>query len=129
MVQLPQPTHDFGLEAVLQYISQLDVDDIDDLQARNARNESSLSDEELAKLLFAQEAESLLNLTRARIAGPSAVGTQNFIEELIAIEEMARFDHELALALSEDRPLPVRPELPRQTLPLPVALGSDTLEE
>jgi len=101
---------DFGLEDVLHYITGLRIDDIDNLQSRHALDDTSLSDEELAKFLFAQEAESLLNVTRDHIAGPSGSDAQTLIDELIAMEEMARFDHEYALALSEDRPLPVRPE-------------------
>lgn len=112
MTQLPNvaPLGDFGLEAVLQYISHLRIDDIEDLQTRSAQNASSLSDEELAKLLFAEEASALLNVTRDHIAGPSTHGTRTLMEELLAMEEMAQFDHEMALALSEDRPFPVRPE-------------------
>lgn len=100
------------LESVLQYISQLRIDDIEDLQSRHTEDEDALSDEELAKLIFAQEAESLLNVTRDHIAGPSfsLADSQTLMEELIAMEEMARFDHAVALALSEDRPPPIRPE-------------------
>ncbi|KAH8100559.1 hypothetical protein BXZ70DRAFT_158368 [Cristinia sonorae] len=112
MADLPNPVYG-GLEDLIQYITHLHLDDIEDLQARNAEDDTSLSDEELAKLIFAQEAESLLNITRDHIAGPSAAGSQDLIEELIAMEEMARFDHEVALAIAEDRPIPMRPESTR----------------
>ncbi|TCD67542.1 hypothetical protein EIP91_012296 [Steccherinum ochraceum] len=112
MTQLPEVVRvgDYGLEAVLQYITHLRLDDIEDLQTRSAQDASSLSDEELAKLMFAEEASALLNVTRDHIAGPSTHDTRTLMEELAAMEEMARFDHEMALALSEDRPLPVRLE-------------------
>ncbi|THH27022.1 hypothetical protein EUX98_g7161 [Antrodiella citrinella] len=113
--------NDSGLEDVLQYISGLRIDDIDNLQSHNALGDVSLSDEDLAKLLFAQEAGHLLNITRDHIAGPSGSASANtLIDELIAMEEMARFDHEYALALSEDRPLPVRPERRLVMVPEPV---------
>ena len=128
-LRLPHPTNDFGLEAVLQYISQLDIDDIDDLQARNAQEDASLTDEELAKLIFAQEAESLLNVTRTHISGLAVPDSNVLIEELIAMEEMARFDHEVALAIAEDRPIPVRPEQPRNRPRSPTPLFEDDHDE
>ncbi|KAH9950516.1 hypothetical protein B0H21DRAFT_819309 [Amylocystis lapponica] len=110
---IPPPDDEFS--AVLAYISQLQLEDIDDLQSRShgkARDTSTsdapLSDEEFAMMLFAEEAQGLLSVTKDYIMGPAHSG-RSLIEELAAMEEMARLDREMALALSEGREPPVRP--------------------
>lgn len=100
-----------GLAALLAYISQLGVQDIENLQARtlddatsDSHPDHSLNDEEVAMRLFAAEAESLLNITKEHIAGiPDGVqcAPGSLVQELLAVEEMARRDHMLAIALSE----------------------------
>lgn len=100
-----------GLAALLAYISQLGVHDIEKLQARNLDDAASgshsdhpLNDEEVAMRLFAAEAESLLNITKDHITGvPDGVqcAPGSLIHELLAVEDMARRDHMLAIALSE----------------------------
>ena len=123
MVQL-QPVNE--LDDILSYISKLQISDIDSLQARasNHSGDAQLDDEELAMLLFAQEAEGLLNFSKDHASGSSS---RSLLEELTAMEEMARYDHEVALAISEDRPIP-SPPARRNTQPFVVRIvypGSD----
>ncbi|GBE78159.1 hypothetical protein SCP_0110420 [Sparassis crispa] len=105
--------------AVFTYISGLDIDDIDSLQSRSrgkAVGEGSgptspVSDEEFAFLLFAQEAQALLNITKDHIVTTRKDGdnpSRSLVEELAAIEEMARHDRQMAIALSEGREPPRR---------------------
>lgn len=97
---------------VLSYISRLDLDDIESLQSRSRnkqRDEEVLSDEELAMLLFAEEAEGLLNITKEYRAEDSSE-PRSMLQELLELEEAARYDHQVALAISEGRPIPPRPE-------------------
>lgn len=106
MVQLPQ--HD-ELEDLLSYIAGMNLKEIDTLQARTSdpSGDSTLSDEELARLLFAQEAEGLLNITKDYTTGSSH--RHSLLEELTAMETAARYDREVALAISEGRPTPPPP--------------------
>ncbi|CAL1696541.1 unnamed protein product [Somion occarium] len=116
-----------GLASVLQYITLLDQDDIEDLQSHTGPSvDVVLSDEELARLLFAQEASSLLNISKDYASGSSTEG-RSLLEELTAMEEMARFDHEMAVALSEGRPLPTRGDLTPAlgNTPVPVGVASE----
>lgn len=124
MVQLRQNNE---LDDILSYISKLQITDIDSLQARasNHGGDAGANDEELAMLLFAQEAEGLLNVTKDHANGSSS--QRSLLEELTAMEEMARYDHEVALAISEDRPIP-SPPTRRNTRPFVVRIvypGSD----
>lgn len=125
MVQL-QTTNE--LDDILSYISSLQIADIDSLQARASNHRGAvddLNDEELAMLLFAQEAEGLLNITKDYASGSTS--HRPLLEELAAREEMARYDHEVALAISEGRPIPP-PPTPRNTRPFVVQIvypGSD----
>ncbi len=85
MVQL-QPTNE--LDDILNYISLLQIADIDSLQARASNNHGAtgdLNDEELAMLLFAQEAEGLLNITKDYASGSSS--ERPLLEELAARED------------------------------------------
>lgn len=112
-----------GLASLLQYITLLDDDEIEDLQAfgEDSHVDQELDDEELARFLFAQEAASLLNMTVDHRSGSTDVLDRSLLDELASIEEMARFDHEMALALAEGRPPPTRPERNEQrgSSPLP----------
>lgn len=95
---------------VLNYITALDLDDIESLQSRSRGHQKNvLSDEELAWQLFAEEAEGLLNITKQH-RSEGSVETWSMLQELLEREEDARYDHEVALAIAEDRPIPPRPE-------------------
>lgn len=111
------------LDNLLAYISTLRIDDIDSLQARTSHNSdqsAEIVDEELAMLLFAQEAEGLLNISKEFATGSSS-HTRSLLDELTTMEEMARYDHEVALAISEDRPIPP-PPVPKNSRPLVVQI-------
>ncbi|KAI0082223.1 hypothetical protein K474DRAFT_846399 [Panus rudis PR-1116 ss-1] len=107
-------TMDEIMTSTLQYIVHLNVTEIDDLQARARTdpNDTQLTDEELAMLLFVQDAESLLNRTREHKR--TRDDSDSLLEEFFDWEETARFDHELAIALSEGRPPPVRANVSRR---------------
>lgn len=101
---------------VITYISQLGLDDIESLQARSRNKDAALTDEELALALFAEEAEGLLNITRERASSTSTRGDSSRtvleeLEELEELEALARYDHLVALAISEGRPIPPMPIL------------------
>ena len=60
-------------------------------------------------LLFAEEAEGLLNIVKGH--GASSVRQPaSLLQELVEREEMERYDHEVALAIHEGRPIPSPPE-------------------
>ena len=111
----PSPVIGNGIADVISYISRLGLQDIQSLQsrARTGNSSVSLTDEELALSLFAEEAEGLLNIAR----GHAFAGANNddarfstVSEELEEMEEAARYDHLVALAISQGRPIPPRPE-------------------
>ncbi|EKM60894.1 uncharacterized protein PHACADRAFT_247113 [Phanerochaete carnosa HHB-10118-sp] len=107
-----------ALTDVFAYISRLSLDDIDTLQSRVQAGDPALSDEELAMALFAEEAAGLLNVAKGH-AGHSA-RHRPIVEELEEIEAAARYDHLVALAISEGRPIPPMPALPlRRTISEP----------
>lgn len=94
---------------IIAYITQLDLDDIESLQERSRHKvETALSDEELAMLLFVEEAEGLLNITKGHRAA-SVPQSGSLLQELMDREELERYDHQVALAISEDRPIPPPP--------------------
>ena len=64
--------------------------------------DEELDDEALARFLFAQEAASLLNVTLDHRADSSDPADETLLQELMAMEEMARSDREMALALEEE---------------------------
>ncbi|THG94000.1 hypothetical protein EW026_g7379 [Hermanssonia centrifuga] len=112
-----------GFSDVISYISQLALDDIESLQERSrnkGRDEEIMTDEELAMMIFAEEAEGLLNIRREHISERSNKPC-SMLQELLEMEEAARYDHQVALAISEDRPIPPRP--PR------IATLTDTFQE
>lgn len=94
---------------IINYITQLELADIESLQERSRhQGETTLSDEELAMLLFVEEAEGLLNITKGHRAA-SVRQSGSLLQELMEREELERYDHEVALAISEDRPIPPPP--------------------
>lgn len=99
------------LTDILTYISQLSLDDIDTLQSRVQSNDPTLSDEELAMALFAEEAAGLLNVAKEHV-GQSTRESRSIVEELEEMEAAARYDRIVALAISEGHPIPPRPLLP-----------------
>ncbi|KAI0768485.1 hypothetical protein BD413DRAFT_614362 [Trametes elegans] len=111
--RIPDPPSLNGISALLELISELSLREINHLQMKQrvdgrARPAGTATDDnELALALFADEAASLLNISKDRILNPRY--RQDLLDELIAIEETARYDHALALALSEGRPPPPRP--------------------
>lgn len=100
-----------GLASLLEYISLLEDEEIGDIQAfgQDGHVDEELDDESLARFLFAQEAASLLAMSRDRRMDLPTLSDGDLLDELTAVEDMARFDHEMALALFENRPLPTRP--------------------
>lgn len=98
-----------GVGDVISYISQLGLQDINDIQSRaNKQVDTVLSDHELALALFAEEAEGLLNIARAR-HNDDHMPPRSILEELEEMEEAARYDRLVAVAISEGRPIPPRP--------------------
>ena len=98
---------------VLSYISRLDLDDIDSLQSHSQRKRQDvnyLTDEELAMHLFAEEAEGLLNRAREHRSEDNSAESLSMLDELLQLEDDARYDHQVALAIADDRPIPPRPE-------------------
>ena len=93
-----------GLTSLLQYITSLNNDNIQDLMAlgEGSHVDEELDDEALARFLFAQEAASLLNVTLDHRADSSDPADETLLQELMAMEEMARSDREMALALEEE---------------------------
>ncbi len=109
----PSPDHGNGVADVISYISRLDLQDIEALQERAQRRNSSVgvTDEELALALFAKEAEGLLNVAQGRVVYQRNDGGRplTVFEELEEMEEVARYDHLVALAVSQGTPIPPRP--------------------
>lgn len=125
------------LSAVLTYISRLDANDIDRIQscsqslgAEDTRTDALLSDEELALRYFAEEAQGLLAIAKEYLTSDPDYeihGTPTLLHQLVAMEEMARRDRELAIALSEGRdpPSPASRESPAG----PSILGLGTAQD
>lgn len=112
----PTPPEDGGIAAVIAYISQLELQDIESLQLllydEDEDNDAVLSDEAIALALFAEEAQGLLNIARERALDEEFTrsGSRSILEELEGLEEDARYDHLVALAISEGNPIPPRLE-------------------
>ncbi|KAI0085642.1 hypothetical protein BDY19DRAFT_431837 [Irpex rosettiformis] len=108
-----------GIADVISYIAQLDLQDIQALQAQAHTSSSgpALTDQELALALFAEEAEGLLNVARDHALDRDIddIGSFAFLQELEEMEEAARYDHLVALALSQGNPIPPRPERRQRT--------------
>ena len=97
----PFPIDDFT--ALIAHISRLDLAGLDAMLAKCASPKgSSLSDEELAIALFAQEAEGLLHIAKDHtVQGlDDAAKTDVLLEELLQLEQDAQRDHAIALALT-----------------------------
>lgn len=110
---MADPSTTNGLTGLLQYITLLNDDEIEDLKTLGDDVDvDELDDEGLARFLFAQEAASLLNMTKDHRSSSANEADISLLDELASIEEMARFDHEMALALAEGRPPPTRSERP-----------------
>lgn len=106
-----------GTDSLLIHISRLSLTEIDALQALLDADLSfeHVSDEDLAIWMFAEEARSLLTIAKEFRDGDEDHGDdleQFLLEELEEIEEMARYDREVAIAISEERPIP--PPNPRR---------------
>lgn len=108
-----------GISDVISYISQLDVQGIEDLQSRahNKDEDQIRTDEELAWALFAEEAQGLLNVVKDRALEDESDESSNHsvLEELEAMEEAARYDRLVALAIYEGEPIPPRPRRPARS--------------
>lgn len=101
----------YGVTDVISYISQLDLRGIDDIQSRahSKQEDTALTDEELALALFAEEASGLLSVARDRY-GQDDSQSHSIMDELEEMEDAARYDHLVALAIHEGRPIPPRPQ-------------------
>ena len=64
----------------------------------------------MALALFSQEAEGLLNTAKAHILIEEDVDENRLTDQLLDMEEMARFDRAIAVAISEGREPPTKPE-------------------
>ncbi|KZT74814.1 hypothetical protein DAEQUDRAFT_771559 [Daedalea quercina L-15889] len=94
-------------------VAQFALQDIDDISATRKGKASALapkSDEEIAFELFAEEANSLLALTRdiafARSIDDALQTDHDILQEIIREDEVARSDREYALAVQAGRPPP-----------------------
>ncbi|THH20263.1 hypothetical protein EUX98_g8615, partial [Antrodiella citrinella] len=107
---------------LLQLVAKLSLQDIDDLQANKkgkALDSAPLTDEELAFQLYAEEANGLLTFATDAILARSideALRTDRpVIQQMVAAENTAVRDRQMALALSQSRaPPPPPPAQPRQ---------------
>lgn len=100
-----------GLTALLAHISHLTPYQLDDLLAKRNQTAApvpSISDEELALLLFAEEAEGLLNIAKDHVANEAELEDTLF-DALLEAEETAEYDRSMAIALSQGRNPPPRP--------------------
>lgn len=71
---------------------------------------SVLDDDELALVLFAQEAEGLLQIARDHMLEDNGdEDSDELLDELLRMEENAEYDRTVALALSRDMDPPPRP--------------------
>lgn len=97
-----------GLTALLKMISNMSVQEIDEGIVRHGDSSqtASRSDTNLASSLFAEEAEGLLNVAKDHLI--HGVRNEDLLQELLEIEETARYDHLMAVALSEGRDPPPR---------------------
>ncbi|OSD06019.1 hypothetical protein PYCCODRAFT_1474892 [Trametes coccinea BRFM310] len=105
------PPH--GLSVLLEHLSAVHSIETGELQSRRAAGSARSSgepqsDAELARAMFAEEAEGLLNTAKERIVLKGDT-EGDLLEELIKIEETARYDRALAIALSQGRDPPPRP--------------------
>ncbi|KAJ3488111.1 hypothetical protein NLI96_g3091 [Meripilus lineatus] len=102
------------LSDILLYLSSLQSDEVHVLQGLAKSTIDSegdvVGDGKLALLLLAQEAEGLLDVVKEHLSGPSP-DPNTLFSELIAREALARYDHEVALAVAEDRPIPPKPTI------------------
>lgn len=102
------------LTDVITYISELGLDDIDSLQSLSTQDDDTLSDEELAMALFAEEAKGLLNIAKERV-GHALDRARTIFEELEEMETTARLDRLVALSLASGSGTPPRPTFYSQT--------------
>lgn len=95
----------------MQMISKMTVRQIGDILARRGSSSSTTgtSDGDLAFSLFAEEAKSPLNVAKDHHVD-SAVN-EGLPDELVEIEETAYYDHLMAVALSEGRAPPPKPQI------------------
>ncbi|KAI0724353.1 hypothetical protein C8T65DRAFT_563522 [Cerioporus squamosus] len=96
----------------MAHISRLTITELDSLLANRNQPESrtpSLSDEELSLLLFAEEAEGLLNIAKNHVTSETELEDVLF-NALLEVEETAEYDRAIAIALSQGRNPPPRPQ-------------------
>ena len=95
----------------MKMMSNMSVREIDDILARrgSSSDTAGTGDVDLALSLFAEEAEGLLNLVKDHRVD-DVVNDGGLLDELVEIEETAHYDHLMAVALSEGRPPPPRPQ-------------------
>ncbi|KAI0670102.1 hypothetical protein C8Q78DRAFT_167871 [Trametes maxima] len=109
VTRTPTPPLD-GLSELLEHISLLRPDQIQEAESARAHaSQRSSSDWVLAFSAFAEEAEALLNVSKDHLSGQDSRRGKDLLDKLIEVEETARYDHMLALALSEGRPPPPMP--------------------
>ncbi|KAI0651651.1 hypothetical protein C8Q79DRAFT_49464 [Trametes meyenii] len=109
VTRTPPPPLD-GLSELLEHISQLRSDQIQEAEyVRESAKQRLSSDRVLAFSAFAEEAEALLNVSKDHLSGHDSRRGKDLLDKLIDIEETARYDHMLALALSKGRPPPPMP--------------------
>ncbi|KAH9944551.1 uncharacterized protein BXZ73DRAFT_39160 [Epithele typhae] len=106
---------------LLALVASLSLDDVADVQGGTKGKDShnTLSDEELAFQLFAEEASALQTTTCdmvfARSLYQALSSDAELIEELERAEDVARGDRDIARALAEGRP-PTRTNTPRPSM-------------
>ena len=79
-----------GLGDLISYIAQLDLQDIQSLQSRahNSSSAANQTDEELALLLFSEEAEGLFNIAAEHMnGGDGSSRSKSVVEELEELDE------------------------------------------
>jgi hypothetical protein len=124
--------HDFGDDynlvgfagedhELLSLFAACALEDVHDQQASQkgkARHDAPLNDAEIALRLYAEEAEALAVFSRDRALAhsvDSALTTdRTALAEFMREELDARYDHEMALALAQGRPVPPRPQAAQQ---------------
>ncbi|KAI8995299.1 hypothetical protein BD414DRAFT_410253 [Trametes punicea] len=94
---------------LLSLIAKLSLEDVNELRSQHvgARSDGTLTDEELALELFAEEATVLDTFARdmrvAQSLGRALESDADLLDDMARLEEMARRDREFAIAIAEGR--------------------------
>ena len=97
---------------LLSLVAEISLQDVDDLKGRQKGKNvaGSLTDEEFALQLFAEEARALQSFVRdmsfAHSIGEALCADADLLEEHAFTEEIARRDREIARAIAGGRPIP-----------------------